>query len=66
MKRATIKDITEYTWFKHELPNYLFPDPDEDEATTIDGDAVKVVCDKFNVRLRIGSTDEQFVLKALI
>ena len=60
MKRATIKDITEYTWFKHELPNYLFPDPDEDEATTIDGDAVKVVCDKFNVR--IGSTVEQFVL----
>ena len=51
MKRAMIKDIKEYTWFKHELPNYLFPDPDEDETTAIDGDAVKVVCEKFHVSI---------------
>jgi len=49
MKRATIRDIKDYAWFKQDLPHYLFPDPDEDDTTAIDGEAIKIVCEKFEV-----------------
>ena len=49
MKRATLKDIVGYDWFKKDLPCYLFPDPDDDESSIIDAEAVKEVEAKFGV-----------------
>uniref|UniRef100_A0A8B9PG48 5'-AMP-activated protein kinase catalytic subunit alpha-2 n=1 Tax=Apteryx owenii TaxID=8824 RepID=A0A8B9PG48_APTOW len=47
LKRATIKDIREHEWFKEELPSYLFPEDPSYDATVIDDDAVREVCEKF-------------------
>ena len=49
MKRATMKDIAGYDWFKKDLPCYLFPDPDDDDSSIIDAEAVKEVEAKFCV-----------------
>ncbi|XP_050042307.1 5'-AMP-activated protein kinase catalytic subunit alpha-2 [Dermacentor andersoni] len=49
MKRATMEDIKNHEWFKKELPAYLFPLPNDNDASIIDMDAVKVVCEKFGV-----------------
>ena len=49
MKRATMKDIANYDWFKKDLPCYLFPDPDDEESSIIDADAIKEVERKFCV-----------------
>ncbi|XP_022647478.1 5'-AMP-activated protein kinase catalytic subunit alpha-2-like isoform X2 [Varroa destructor] len=49
MKRATMEDIKAHDWFKRELPAYLFPPPNETDASIVDIDAVQVVCEKFSV-----------------
>ncbi|XP_030626845.1 5'-AMP-activated protein kinase catalytic subunit alpha-2 [Chanos chanos] len=47
LKRATIKDIREHEWFKQDLPGYLFPEDPAYDATVVDEDAVREVCEKF-------------------
>ncbi|XP_062279825.1 5'-AMP-activated protein kinase catalytic subunit alpha-2 isoform X1 [Scomber scombrus] len=47
LKRATIKDIREHEWFKQELPGYLFPEDPSYDATVLDEEAVREVCEKF-------------------
>ncbi|XP_053710306.1 5'-AMP-activated protein kinase catalytic subunit alpha-2 isoform X1 [Synchiropus splendidus] len=47
LKRATIKDIREHEWFKEDLPGYLFPEDPSYDATVLDEEAVKEVCEKF-------------------
>lgn len=42
MKRATMEDIKAHDWFKRELPAYLFPPPNETDASIVDIDAVQV------------------------
>lgn len=37
----------EHEWFKEELPSYLFPEDPSYDATIIDDDAVREVCEKF-------------------
>ncbi|XP_064476718.1 5'-AMP-activated protein kinase catalytic subunit alpha-2-like isoform X2 [Ornithodoros turicata] len=49
MKRATMEDIKNHEWFKKDLPAYLFPLPNDNDASIIDMDAVKIVCEKFGV-----------------
>ncbi|XP_025016671.1 5'-AMP-activated protein kinase catalytic subunit alpha-2 isoform X2 [Tetranychus urticae] len=49
MKRATMEDIKNHDWFKRDLPAYLFPPASESDASIIDMDAVKEVCEKFGV-----------------
>ncbi|UYV80642.1 PRKAA1 [Cordylochernes scorpioides] len=49
MKRATMEDIKNDEWFKKDLPAYLFPPPNESDASVVDLEAVNVVCDKFGV-----------------
>ncbi|XP_015784990.1 5'-AMP-activated protein kinase catalytic subunit alpha-2 [Tetranychus urticae] len=49
MKRATMEDIKNHDWFKKDLPAYLFPPASESDASIIDMDAVKEVCEKFGV-----------------
>jgi serine/threonine protein kinase len=44
MKRATIKDVISHEWFRIDLPAYLFPPINENEASIVDMDAVKEVC----------------------
>ncbi|XP_036970804.1 5'-AMP-activated protein kinase catalytic subunit alpha-2 isoform X3 [Acanthopagrus latus] len=47
LKRATIKDIREHEWFKQDLPGYLFPEDPSYDATVLDEEAVREVCEKF-------------------
>ncbi|XP_064604147.1 5'-AMP-activated protein kinase catalytic subunit alpha-2-like isoform X2 [Liolophura sinensis] len=49
LKRSSIKDIREHPWFKIDLPDYLFPSPNDQDATIIDVDVVQEVCSKFGV-----------------
>ncbi|KAJ8305967.1 hypothetical protein KUTeg_016512 [Tegillarca granosa] len=49
LKRSSIKDIREHDWFKHDLPDYLFPLPTDQDASIVDVEVVKEVCDKFGV-----------------
>lgn len=42
MKRATMDDIKNHEWFKKDLPAYLFPPPNEADASIVDIDAVQV------------------------
>ncbi|XP_013777026.2 5'-AMP-activated protein kinase catalytic subunit alpha-2-like [Limulus polyphemus] len=50
MKRATIEDLKNHEWFKKDLPVYLFPSPNDTDASIIDTDAVYEVCEKFGVQ----------------
>ncbi|XP_052264663.1 5'-AMP-activated protein kinase catalytic subunit alpha-2-like isoform X13 [Dreissena polymorpha] len=50
LKRATMKDIREHDWFKKDLPSYLFPAPSDHDASIVDIDVVRDVCDKFGVQ----------------
>lgn len=45
LKRATIKDIREHEWFKVDLPDYLFPKPNNENLNIIDVEAVSEICD---------------------
>ncbi|MEQ2197063.1 protein kinase, AMP-activated, alpha 2 catalytic subunit [Xenoophorus captivus] len=47
LKRATIKDIREHEWFKQDLPGYLFPEDPSYDATVLDEEAIREVCEKF-------------------
>ncbi|RWS08738.1 serine/threonine protein kinase-like protein [Dinothrombium tinctorium] len=49
IKRATIEDIKNHEWFKKDLPDYLFPPVSDNDASVIDVDAVREVCEKFGV-----------------
>ena len=35
----------DYEWFKFELPAYLFPSPADQDASIVDVDVVREVCD---------------------
>ncbi|CDW60577.1 5' AMP activated protein kinase catalytic [Trichuris trichiura] len=59
IKRATIKDVIAHEWFKIDLPTYLFPPPNEQEASIVDVDAVKELCS------RIGCQEEDVTLALL-
>lgn len=37
----------EHEWFKQDLPGYLFPEDPSYDATVVDEDAVREVCEKF-------------------
>lgn len=50
MKRATMEDIKNHDWFKKDLSAYLFPSPNDADASIIDTDAVQEVCEKFSVQ----------------
>jgi 5'-AMP-activated protein kinase catalytic alpha subunit len=50
MKRATMKDVTDHDWFKKDLPSYLFPPISEQEASIVDMEAVKELCEKFGCK----------------
>ncbi|CAK9302482.1 unnamed protein product [Gordionus sp. m RMFG-2023] len=49
IKRATIEDIKQHTWFKKDLPAYLFPPASDQESCLIDKEAVNEICEKFKV-----------------
>ncbi|XP_060574965.1 5'-AMP-activated protein kinase catalytic subunit alpha-2-like isoform X4 [Ruditapes philippinarum] len=49
LKRASMKDVREHEWFKKDLPSYLFPKPQDHDASIVDIDVVREVCDKFGV-----------------
>ncbi|GFR78677.1 non-specific serine/threonine protein kinase, partial [Elysia marginata] len=59
VKRATMKEIREHEWFKKDLPSYLFPSSSDHDASIINTEIVKEICEKFNV-------DEREVHKALL
>ncbi|KAI1289936.1 5'-AMP-activated protein kinase catalytic subunit alpha-2 [Halotydeus destructor] len=50
IKRASMEDIKNHDWFKKDLPAYLFPPAADSDASTVDAEAVKAVCDKFTVQ----------------
>jgi len=49
IKRATIKDVREHEWFKIDLPEYLFPSASDVDASVVDTDAIREVCEKCQV-----------------
>uniref|UniRef100_A0A5S6QEU6 non-specific serine/threonine protein kinase n=1 Tax=Trichuris muris TaxID=70415 RepID=A0A5S6QEU6_TRIMR len=59
IKRATIKDVIAHEWFKVDLPIYLFPPLNEQEASIVDVDAVKELCAK------LGCQEEDVTLALL-
>ncbi|GFO05033.1 non-specific serine/threonine protein kinase [Plakobranchus ocellatus] len=59
VKRSSMKEIRDHEWFKKDLPSYLFPSSSDRDASIINTDIVKEICEKFNV-------DEREVHKALL
>ncbi|XP_005096925.1 5'-AMP-activated protein kinase catalytic subunit alpha-2 [Aplysia californica] len=49
VKRATMKEIREDPWFKMELPEYLFPSSQDHDASIVNTEIVREICDKFSV-----------------
>jgi len=49
IKRATIKTVREHEWFVIDLPAYLFPSANDVDASVVDTDAIKEVCEKCRV-----------------
>jgi 5'-AMP-activated protein kinase catalytic alpha subunit len=45
LKRATVKEIKEHEWFKVNLPDYLFPKPNQENLNIIDVEAVLEICE---------------------
>lgn len=39
--------VREHEWFKQDLPGYLFPEDPSYDATVLDEEAVREVCEKF-------------------
>lgn len=39
--------LREHEWFKQDLPGYLFPEDPSYDATVVDEEAVREVCEKF-------------------
>ncbi|ELU05209.1 hypothetical protein CAPTEDRAFT_227168 [Capitella teleta] len=59
LKRASVRDVREHEWFKAELPEYLFPAQADVDASIVDTDAIREVCEKCRVT-------EQEVHRALL
>jgi 5'-AMP-activated protein kinase catalytic alpha subunit len=49
LKRATIKDIKDHDWFKKDLPGYLFPSPNDHDASIVDLEVIREICDVRNI-----------------
>lgn len=45
--RIILTSVREHEWFKQELPGYLFPEDPSYDATVVDEEAVREVCEKF-------------------
>lgn len=43
----TLLSASEHDWFKQDLPGYLFPEDPSYDATVLDEEAIKEVCEKF-------------------
>lgn len=44
---AFLCSVREHEWFKKDLPGYLFPEDPSYDATVLDEEAVREVCEKF-------------------
>ncbi len=42
-----LSSIREHEWFKQDLPGYLFPEDPSYDATVLDEEAIREVCEKF-------------------
>lgn len=42
-----MSSVREHEWFRQDLPCYLFPEDPSYDATVVDEEAVKEVCEKF-------------------
>ncbi|XP_061191502.1 5'-AMP-activated protein kinase catalytic subunit alpha-2-like isoform X9 [Saccostrea echinata] len=49
LKRATISQIREHEWFQKDLPSYLFPSPQDQDASIVEMDVIREICEKFGV-----------------
>ncbi|XP_048760542.1 5'-AMP-activated protein kinase catalytic subunit alpha-2-like isoform X20 [Ostrea edulis] len=49
LKRASITQIREHDWFQKELPGYLFPSPQDQDASIVEMDVIREICEKFGV-----------------
>ncbi|XP_062581541.1 5'-AMP-activated protein kinase catalytic subunit alpha-2-like isoform X15 [Saccostrea cucullata] len=49
LKRATIAQIREHDWFQKDLPSYLFPSPQDQDASIVEMDVIREICEKFGV-----------------
>ncbi|XP_022318994.2 5'-AMP-activated protein kinase catalytic subunit alpha-2-like isoform X6 [Crassostrea virginica] len=49
LKRATIAQIRDHDWFQKDLPNYLFPSPQDQDASIVEMDVIREICEKFGV-----------------
>lgn len=49
VQRATVHDIRLGEWFKFDLPEYLFPATSDVDASIIDTDVIREVCEKCHV-----------------
>lgn len=49
LKRAAVKDVREHEWFKIDLADYLFPTASDVDASVVDTDAIREVCEKCRV-----------------
>lgn len=47
MKALILLTASEHEWFKQDLPGYLFPEDPSYDATVLDEEAIKEVCEKF-------------------
>ena len=45
----TIQQIRDHTWFRQELPKYLFPLPGDQDYKQIDTNVLSEVCQKLSV-----------------
>lgn len=44
---SILTSVREHEWFKRDLPGYLFPEDPSYDATVVDEEAVREVCEKF-------------------
>nr|AFP95931.1 truncated protein kinase AMP-activated alpha-catalytic subunit-like protein variant 1 [Crassostrea gigas] len=49
LKRATIAQIRDHDWFQKDLPTYLFPSPQDQDASIVEVDVIREICEKFGV-----------------
>ncbi|XP_052685499.1 5'-AMP-activated protein kinase catalytic subunit alpha-2-like isoform X14 [Crassostrea angulata] len=49
LKRATIAQIRDHDWFQKDLPTYLFPSPQDQDASIVEMDVIREICEKFGV-----------------
>ncbi|KAI0242451.1 5'-AMP-activated protein kinase catalytic subunit alpha-2 [Lamellibrachia satsuma] len=60
IKRSTIKDVREDDWFMIDLPEYLFPRDGDVDASIVDMEAIREVCEK----CKVSENDIQMALLA--